>query len=333
MEKRAFAPMVLPYVYADMPGLSIREFTSADLEVIAPLLAYKDIETSRLAITTRMNDPFTQTLSWEFKGRLIQTESLRLKPDNSVEIGTAVHLTHRSAAFWREAERPIFKRLHKLGITTLSTLTLNSLLKYWKMIIEDHYKGKAGRVSPLTTQFTYPLDLTVFKGWPKRRTAGPDWRYEVEDTVFREMQPEELPTVLDEIRKMHRSGESVANHLDEKYTLDRASVLLGTKDGKLVTIRAIRQNSTNPNKGNYSIYNRMSAGREEKVARLVSNLWFQQLGYEKVVAFYTEMQKPTGVGSYVQSQDGLRITEFIDRGMLTYAVESTVADSIARGIR
>lgn len=334
LQKKAFK-LALPHVYPEAPGLILREMNLDDIEQIIPRMAYATPELARQAVMVRFKDPFTQCLAWEYKRRLIQTESLRLRPDNSVEIGTSVHVMKRSGAFWREIEKPVFERLAALGVNMVHTFTLNTLLKYWKPIIVEFYKGSSSRVSPLTTQFSYPLDLSVFTGWPERRSAGANWEYSAEGMTFREMSVKDLPTVLKELRVMHRLGESAADQLDEKFMLDRGAVLLGYKDGVLTTIRAIRPHRTKSDKGVYSLYNKITNSREEKITRWVFNIWAQLLGYKTIITFINEDHKTKSqIGKYVESQEDLRVAQtYTEFGMKWYVLESTVADSIARGIK
>lgn len=331
--KKVFTLPELPYAYPDMPGLILREMNAEDIELIIPRMAYKDAETARSAVMTRVNDPFTQMLAWEFRRRLVQTESLRLKPDGSVEIGTAVHMMHRTSEFWREIEKPVFERLLAVGAKEMSTLTLNSLLKYWKPIIVDVYKGKAGRVSPLTTQFTYPLDLSVFKGRPERRTADPGWSYKYKNMTFREMSPSELPQVMAAIQSWHKAGKNVANLFEEKYVLDRAAVLLGFIDDELAFVRAIRPRSKDSG-GNYALYSRLYRRFDEHVMRYASNLWFKALGYEKVTSFaQTGKHSHAAIDGYLKNQPHLQTGPvFIDHGVQMLPIITKVSDVLQYSI-
>lgn len=333
LDKKAFALPGLPYAYPDMPGLILREMNAEDIELIIPRMAYKDAETSRSAIMARVNDPFTQMLAWEFNRRLVQTESLRLKPDGSVEIGTAVHCMQRTAEFWREIEKPVFERLLSLGVKTVSTLTLNSLVKYWKPIIVDFYHGKEGRVSPLTTQFTYPTDLSVFRGRTERRTAGPGWSYKYKNMTFREMTHSELPQVMAAIQSWHKAGENVAHLFEEKYVLDHAAVLLGFIDDELVFVRAIRPRSKDAG-GNYALYSRLYRRFDEHIMRYASNLWFKALGYERVTSFaQTGKHSHAAIDGYLKNQPHLQTGPvFVDHGVQMLPIITQVSDVLQYSI-
>lgn len=246
LEKKVFVLPNLPYAYPEAPGLILRPLLPQDAEIIAPLMVYPELETSRRVATIRAADPFTQTLAWEYKRRLVQTESLRWKPDGSVEIGMAVHCMPRTAEFWREIEKPVFERLQSMGVTTMSTLTLNKLLPYWEPILHEFYHAIPGRVSPLTTHFTYPLDVSVFKGWPNRKTVpGWSWSHDAAGVVMREMSMNEYQTIEKELAdswggETHPRLPLVRETLDEQWNLDRASILVAYVGDRLVGVFSVR---------------------------------------------------------------------------------------------
>lgn len=292
LEKKAFVLPNLPYAYPEAPGLILRPLQPQDAEIIAPLMVYPELETSRRVAAIRAADPFTQTLAWEYRGRLVQTESLRWKPDGSVEIGMAVHCMPRTAEFWREIEKPVFERLKSMGITTMSTLTLNKLLPYWEPILHNFYHAKAGRVSPLTTHFTYPLDLAVFKGWPKRLTLGPDWKWthEAAGLVVREMRQDELVTVSRDLvqswgSETHPRLALSRQVLDEQWWLDRATVLVAHRGDEQVGVFILRPRSK-PGLVHYAYATRDEAPEKDLLYRVIHRAaaeWAYDAGFTVMV--------------------------------------------------
>lgn len=335
LTKKIFVLPGLPYTYPEVSGLVLREMTLEDVEAIVPRMSYDTPELARQAVMARFTDPFTQMLAWDFNGKLVQTESLRLLPNGSVEVGTSVHLMKRSGMFWREAERPVFERLATLGVTTMSTLTLTKLLKYWKPIIKGFYKGEVGRVSPLTTQFTYPLDLSVFRDWSERRTAGPNWSYKLGHLTFREMHSDELLTIMSAITRMYKTsanGVVSAQLLEEKYTLDKASVLLGFSNDDLFMVRSIRPREK-ADHGNHTIHHTVARNVEQSLGSLVAHLWFKALGYRKATIFLRDAQiKHPQIALVNKAHDAAKIFSFewsfVDQGVQMHGYETEIDEIV-----
>lgn len=328
-KKKVFAFPGLPYPFPEVPGLILREMNSADVETIIPLMAYPTPEAARVGVAYRFNDPFTQTLAWEFRGQLLQTEAFTLHPDGLAESAISVHNSKRSAAFWREAERPVFERLQALGVTGLKAIVLRNLVSFWQPLLVNVYHAVVSDdTREKTVEFRYPVDLSVFKGWNTRITAGADWSYAYKDLSFREMRADELKSTMQAVQKMHKTanGEKAAQLLEEAYLLDRAAVLLGFKNGELFTVRSVRPHSRQAGRGNYAIYNSLKNTPDQHAAVYASAVWYRALGFSRVTIFATQEQvEHPSIRAYMDKENqAQQIFEFVDRGIKKYVLATSV---------
>jgi hypothetical protein len=153
----------------------------------------------------------------------------------------------RSKWFWREAEQPVFAALKAMGVKSIQSRT-RADRPDWIQSLKDNYNAvETGEWDSKTKRLEYPLDMTIFKGWPARRTAGPGWTWSHAGSglEIREMTAADFNAVYADVAQTwggeaHPAVPNVRRILHEQWHLDRATVLVAYRAGELVGVFSLR---------------------------------------------------------------------------------------------
>ena len=238
-----------------VPGLALEKMTTAHLDDAAALAISSGIYPAAcpdgicappeahawMQLARRIDNPHSWSMVWTFQGRPVQYEVVVLNAARTAGIfSLTVHATReRPRWFHRELEQPVFQALDRLGILRLESRT-RSDRPDWIQSLKDNYGATDAGTAGAITRLRFPLDLTVFKGWPARTAVGHD----VTTGAVRTWEATEadLPALKALIaRDVPATRQAIAVRMvDEWWHLDRAAILLGAKDGTLRYARALR---------------------------------------------------------------------------------------------
>lgn len=293
--------------FPEVPGLRIRPFGGDDLDVLVPPMIDSGLQPATCPPTCGLCQPpaahaWLQTAarlanedSWqfclEFQGRPLQHEKIRRDPNGLLATFalTVHHSRERPSWFWREAERPVFQLLLRSGIRFLQSRTradrpdwIASLqANYGATVLGDW--GPALPGEPLTKRLEFPVDLGVFTGWPTRKQVGFD------QTVGRVRVWEATAADLPALRQLIDDTVPIARKplahriAEEWWHLDRATLLLGARDGVLRYARVIR-----PRRGTQGSLAFLSGMFDEPELEASAQLvlqWAKQAGYTMLSIF------------------------------------------------
>jgi hypothetical protein len=229
-----------------------------------------------------------------FQGRPLQFEILRLEDAP----GAAIDLTLRASRerpdwFWREIHRPIFEALAGVGIQRVDYWApLGGGDQAWRAFYAeqlgavktaDWKTGRPGFLRGGGMRWEWPVTLARFTGWPARKHVGFD------QTLGRvrvwEATAADLPALHQLIDDTIPPARKALTHrvAEEWWHLDRATLLLGTRDGVLRYARVIR-----PRRGTQGGMAFLSGLFDEPELEQSAQLalqWAKQAGYATLSIF------------------------------------------------
>lgn len=297
-----------PIDFPDVPGLSLRPFGLEALPLLAPAAVAAGIYLATcppgapcgctppeahpwLMLAGRLDNRTAWQFALEFNGRPLQHEVLAREGALATFSLTFHHTRERPSWFWREAERPVFQALREGGVQVLQSRT-RADRPDWIQSLQDNYGARLigdWGVQPgelLTRRLEFPLDMGVFKGWPVRTAVGFDTT--VGAVRVWEAGAGDLPAVRQLIQDTVPAGQRqiAAQVLEEWWTLDRATVLLGAKAGQLRYARMIRHRK--PGQASLAIVGALFDEPEQATVTDSIRGWLQQAGYATVSSFVPE---------------------------------------------
>jgi hypothetical protein len=289
--------------FSEVPGLCLRPLRHDDLDLMAPLAIETGVYPACCPedapccsppeahtwcqLASRIDQPTTWQLVLEFNGRPLQFELVYLDPLHPT-VTLTFHMTReRPHWFWREAERPVFEALRARGYQHLWTRTRKDRPD-WINALKLNYRATEVTELEHTKVLEFPLDTTLFQGWPARRSAGDAWSWTHAPTrlTVREMAPDELAGIRRDLaqswgRKDHPALPNVRRICDEQWALDRATMLVAVRDGILVGAFSLRQRRETV--VHSAVLTRFGDPAADPVARLVYRgvcEWAHQVGYQ-----------------------------------------------------
>ena len=240
-------------------GLKWRAFYLNDLEMVTPRIiesaiypqtcpedsnchCYPKERHPTLMLASRITNPAHWNFILEFDGEPIQFESI-YHDNQRVVIDLTVHfMRERPHWFWRECEKPIFEKIIQNGFTSLESRARKDRPD-WIEALKFNYQAKEIREEEKVKILQYPLDLSLFKGFPQRRILG--WSTKVDDIYMREAVEEDFPAIeifLGQSWKENAQRLTLVNRmLREWYCLDQATIILAFKGNDLIQVYMVRQ--------------------------------------------------------------------------------------------
>jgi hypothetical protein len=195
---------------------------------------------SWLMLAQRIDNGDAWQMALLFNGVPLQFELVNIVGDTATFALTYHMSRERPHWFWREAERPVFEALKAVGVKKIQSRT-RADRPDWIQALKDNYGAvETGEWDSKTKRLEYPLDLTIFKGWPARRLLGFDmttgpvrtWEATAADIPAMKVLAAQIPGAQRQI---------ALRMIDEWWHLDRATILLGSRNGNLRYIRAVRE--------------------------------------------------------------------------------------------
>lgn len=280
--------------FPEAPGLRLRPFTAADLDVAADVAVEAGIYSAEcpegsecgcrppaahawLRLARRIDNGDAWQLCLEFEGRPLQYELVHLD-GRTATVTLTYHLNReRPHWFWRETERPVFERLAALGYTHLDARTRKDRPD-WIAALQRNYGAEVlGEWDEHTARLRFPIDraLTRMQGWPARPSVpSPD---------LRELTPEEAEPLIEQAWGLGHERLPLAKRLArEWYYLDRAAIL-AAEDG----IRIVR---TRDPEARVASVGWLTPMRELPRATPAVEAWLRGAGYIRLTSFVPEAQ-------------------------------------------
>lgn len=275
----------LPYEFPRAPGLRLRWGTLDDLQPIRNYFA--KVQSSSTASLTALTNSLYWPLIWEWNGEILQYEYV--SPGSKTELwGSAFHFSReRPAWFWRELEKPLWKKAAELGFRSLLSFVHRE--NAWRI---ELLKGQHdGRLVEDCYNVLFPLDLKVFKGWPSRRTAGPGWKWTKGSVTIRELRPSETSAFKQRLTELWADDYSqrlplILRLLNDQCGLDQATVLVAEVNGDITYAFAYRPRK--PRVANVLTLAHVEDPRVHTLIRLVcqgTQEWLRTVGYSQLTAF------------------------------------------------
>ena len=184
-----------------------------------------------------------------WRNKIIQIEAFhfftRLKP--VLWGGLAVHVDRvRPHWFWKVISRPVLCSIYNHGFRTIKTHVRLNAPVYAKFL-QSAYGYQLIKETDRGFLMSMEIEDAINKigDWPKRRTLGPDWKWEQGGVLVREATEEDLPVLYAAIDESwgptNPRKEFALSRTKDIWTLDNAAILLGFKDGKILNVRAYRE--------------------------------------------------------------------------------------------
>jgi hypothetical protein len=233
-----------------------------------------------LALAARLDHPDQWQTVLSYQGQPLQYEVITLSPDRTAAVFSITYHTargrQRPAWFHREVEQPVFAALRQLGVRRLESRT-RADRPDWIQSLKANYGATELATRGGITRLDFPLD-PPFTGWPARKALGFD------QTVGRlrvwEATAGDLPALRQLLLAIPAGRRALAAQLlEERWALDRATILLGAVDGTLKHARAIRlRGGTRAGLSNLSA---LAEPDQEALPGLLF-VWCQQAGYTEL---------------------------------------------------
>lgn len=293
---KTFKPLPLPYAIPDIKDLVIRRISPGEVAAVVGLITQDGMHTPANAtkiLEQFLSDPLVWPLIWEWRGKPIQFEAISLGPDDSSYIGYLVHFKRAHPQwFWGACEAPVRQWLEERGYTTMRSLMRKNRAHRVRRVQKVYNVKQTGELGDFL-QLEWALIGDQLPQWPERRTAGAKWFADYKNISFREMAAADLPSVKAEIRRSFaernlKNGDEAADLLEERWELERAAVLLGYVNEKLVFVRAARERE--PGQAAISLLTPVIAGEDARAASYIALEWLKALGYTSAVSFVPAAQ-------------------------------------------
>lgn len=301
--------------FSDVQGLVLREMDWSLIQKAAELNVESGIETPTcppdsncgceppeahpwLMMAARLDSWNKYQLVLEFNSSPLQLEIIQQIHDNPV-IEYTVHFTReRPHWFWRECERPIFELFKKKGFEYIHSRArkdrpdwVNSLIKNYNATITAEYEK--------VYLMKFPLDLSIFKGWPERKTLGPEWQWRSGSYTVEEASITGLADIIQSSWGTHPRGTLALRMLYEWWNLDRATLLVAKKNDVIVDIRAIRHRKDDLCATGFLTPRKLLTVEDTRAIAPGMLLWQKAAGYNRTSLFlekaiYEQGRVPSG---------------------------------------
>lgn len=230
----------------DVDGLKARSFdVEKDFDAVFQASVENNIhkEDEWKEFAARLEDIGNIQFLHELNGQPIHFEIYQAEGDK-LHITRTMHLSKgRPYWFWREIMKPIFQHFADHGTTELNSLIVTDYTE-WVDSLKTNYKAQIVPVKDKVWKAKYPLDMSIFTGWPARKTHGLGWRIDQSDVLVKEGTAADLADVRAAIDNSWDQTtlykDRALQMLDEWWTLDKATLLLGYAKNKLADVRMIR---------------------------------------------------------------------------------------------
>ncbi len=334
---RALAPIQV------LQDLVIREMTEAEAaalaeEVVATGLYQEPAETTRIRVGTWYRDPdcWPLTVAWREQPIQFETYHFDAGTPQLVRSGFAARLNRdRPYRFWREVFRPYFEQLAALGITTIESRVRADLPDYIDRLVETYDCDRLPTTDPRYVGLRYTITRALAKstGFAQRRTAGQGWQVVVGNVRTREVPPALIPAVIDRLNTLWgtRARKDFALRLlDERLTLDAATLIVSDVDGQIMDVSASRERRADEASIlRVSPYNPDLPGIAER-GRL---LWHQAVGYRTITAFFPSWMVTNADVAPTFSRIGWQVVrERPDGGEAAIEARVDVEEALARPV-
>jgi hypothetical protein len=182
--------------------------------------------------------------------------------------------------------------LYDRGFTYVQSAVAKNLT-LWAGVLREHYKAQITDLHPQNKHLKVqiPVDMTIFSGFPERKTLGPDWKIEYGNLIVREGTEEDLKKLKRVTPMLFRQlpGQALAAKImDEFYYLDRGTLLIGEVNGKIRHARIVRHRREGMAAVSY--LTPLWKGQEHRAFIWAAAKWVSEAGYSTVTSFVPETE-------------------------------------------
>lgn len=248
ISRKAFAPT---FEMEFKPGLRLCLSDEHDLDVwVNEMVASRlySEESARDNASRWIKNPLKWAIKTMWKNKIIQLEAFhfftRLKP--VLWGGLAVHVDRvRPHWFWKVISRPVLSSIYNHGFRTIKTHVRSNAPVYAKFL-QQAYGYQLIKETDRGFLMSMEIEdaITRIEDWPKRRTLGPDWKWEKDGILVREATEADFPAIYKAIEDSWGDNprkELALSRTEDLWKLDCATIILGFKDGKILNARAYRE--------------------------------------------------------------------------------------------
>lgn len=150
--------------------------------------------------------------------------------------------------FWQLMARPVFEKFLNSEIFYIKTV-IRKDRREWVDFLKKAYNAIELGEDERGYRLYYSIEKSLenmLKDWPERQSLGADWKFEKDGVLVREGREEDfsiLYQAMDESWGINPRKELALKILEDRWILDRASLLLAFKDNKIIDALVIRKRS------------------------------------------------------------------------------------------
>lgn len=231
-----------PYEFEFQPGLKICASTEDDIDIWESQMIssglYNALDAYRLA-GQWLSDPQTWNVKVVWRDRILQLENYHFAGNNIAWNGFMAHIDRsRPQWFYRQMATPILKALYAEGIETIMA-SVRGDRKDWAEYLKRTYGSEILKTTEKEITFRTKIkdSMALIPEWPKRKTLGPDWKWQKDGVLVREATEADFPSIYAAIDKSW--GDNPRKQLaislfEDGWALDEAAILLTIKGEEVV---------------------------------------------------------------------------------------------------
>ncbi len=234
-----------------LPGLKICLSDEDDLEIWESQMIESGLYTKDQAWSTAaewLSDPLSWPIKTMWKDKVIQVEIYHFDLNNphTVRAGFTDHIDRiRPLWFWKQLAKPVFKSLYMQGFESIRT-SIREDEPNWIDFLKDGYGAEelGKNDSGIILRYHIKDSLQKIGNWPERKSLGADWSWSKDGVLVREATESDL-IMLREAMDISwgdsRRKDMALEMLEDRWILDRAAILLGFYEDKIIDSLVIRE--------------------------------------------------------------------------------------------
>jgi hypothetical protein len=269
-----------------LPGLRICSCDENDIDLLESQMVNSGLYTTDEAwflASQWIDDSMNWAVKTVWKDRILQIEIFHFNIDAStVGGGFTAHIDRtRPFWFWRQMSKPVLECLYGHGFESIM-----SSVRKDKVNWIDFLKVAYGHEQLREAQDGFILRLKIkdalqrIGDWPARKTMG-TWKWEKGGVMVREATESDFPAIKQamDVSWGDSSRKALAlTMLEDRWTLDKAALLLAFLDGEIIDGRTYRER----NDPTINVFTSLFRWKEDKTS------------YETALEGYIEWQKAVG---------------------------------------
>lgn len=276
-----------------LPGLRICLSDEDDLEIWESQMIKSDLYTADQAWSIAaqwLSDPMSWPIKTIWKDKIIQIEIYHFDLNNPYTVcaGFTAHIDRiRPLWFWKQLIKPIFRNLYVCGFEVIRSSIRKDKIN-WIEFLKDGYGAEELDETDSGIRLRYQIrdSLQKIGDWPERKTLGIGWNWNKNGVLVREAMESDLITLREAMDiSWGNSSRKVwaLEMLEDRWILDKATVLLAFYDGKIIDANVIRKRK-DPTISFVGVpFKRTFESQETQIFRIATEgflTWQKEAGYK-----------------------------------------------------